>query len=143
MIKAKSPQFWQYYAVIGALAILNVLASSTVFFFTSANQLNDFIPPLRLSLGLNLAALTLLGPTLVPGVWLGEFLFTRGLHLPLLTCLAIACGMALQAWLGCQITEMASDAADASATARCRELGAARGAAFNASEYPDGGSGLV
>ena len=103
MIKAKSPQFWQYYAVIGALAILNVLASSTVFFFTSANQLNDFIPPLRLSLGLNLAALTLLGPTLVPGVWLGEFLFTRGLHLPLLTCLAIACGMALQAWLGAKL----------------------------------------
>ena len=31
--------------------------------------------------------------------WLGEFLFTRGLHLPWLTGIGYATGLALQSWL--------------------------------------------
>lgn len=99
MEKAKSPQFWQYYAAVGALAAFDVLVSGLMYLFTSANQLNDLLPPIRMCLGFNVAVLTLLDPAIVPGAWLGEFLFTRGLNLPWLAGAGYATGLALQSWL--------------------------------------------
>jgi signal transduction histidine kinase len=87
------------WARVFALAVAYLIAAKSGLFFRTFVE-NGFATLLWIPTGLSLAVLVLGGLNLWPGVLLGSFIFCLTDRIPFAVALPMACGNAMEAWLG-------------------------------------------